>query len=170
MYSAENLSPAQARIPDRRLFAVKVFVAVAIVAAIALIVLAVNHHTPAVAATKVAQAPVIELEPRVNEFVTDDRYVLEVRVPGVRPVVRRGFDPMTRRSTITLSWTPPSTMDDQRRCTRLEWRTNGFARVIDIPDGLGKSEVTLKDGVLTISFPLHATYGETLLIPENSRP
>src|SRR4051812_29013362 len=39
-------------------------------------------------------------EPRLNEYVSEDRYVLEALVPGVNPEVHVNHDPLSRRAVL----------------------------------------------------------------------
>ena len=130
-----SLSPPR----DRRLDAVKIFViAFVLLAAAALIILWLvrNNASPAAAAAApAASAPAApearppqtpaEFEIRINEFVSDDHYVVEAVTPGVEPNVVLDGDPLTHRSTLTISGAPRGAeADPARRYSRQEWQAD----------------------------------------------
>jgi HSP20 family molecular chaperone IbpA len=150
---------------DRRLWAVRVFVLLtAVVLVAALVVFFALRRHPATASAAAPQplvplAPEVpgapaEAEPRLNQYLFADRFVVEAVVPGANPEVRISHDPLTRRNVLTLSWTPPARpAEDQALSTWREWELKGFRRTVVLPPDVSTPTRASRDGILTLTFP-----------------
>jgi HSP20 family molecular chaperone IbpA len=152
---------------DRRLVAVRAFVLVAIVlmaAAAVLVVLALRRPQSAPASPSPAKPVTAEgtppppppaSEPRINEYVSRNSWVVEVVSPGCKPEFRVDYSPLTRRPELIVSWSPTegTSADDGRRYSRREYRPVAYTRTVILPEGVTTPVATWINGILTLTFP-----------------
>lgn len=159
---------------DRRLFVLKFFVILTAVFAVGVLLFclwrrdslsAAPPSSPPASTAAVKTPPSREPELLVNQSLYEDRYVVEAVVPGVDPEVRVGCDPLTRRSMLTISWSPQARpdLDGKQRYSRREWQPSAFSRTLPLPDGVSTPDAVLKDGILTLSFPRSPSVEKTIL-------
>jgi HSP20 family molecular chaperone IbpA len=150
---------------DRRLWAVRLFVLLTGVVLVgALVVFFALRRHPATASSAAPQPLVpqgpeapgtpAEAEPRLNQYLFADRFVVEAIVPGANPEVRISYDAATRRNVLTFSWTPPTRpAEDPAHSVWCEWELKGFRRTVVLPPDVSTPARASRDGILTLTFP-----------------
>lgn len=92
--------------------------------------------------------------PKINEYLYEDRYVVEVVAPGMCPMARVTYDHSNWRPMLTVSWAPARPGDeDGRRYSRREWQPAAFTRTILLPHSVAPPKESRADGILRLTFP-----------------
>ena len=89
----------------------------------------------------------------MDVYATDDDFVLEANLPGVKP---DEVDITVENNTLTISGETRSSRNDGEGSTILsEIRRGRFTRTLTLPAGLepDKARATFEDGVLTLRIP-----------------
>jgi HSP20 family protein len=89
----------------------------------------------------------------MDVYATDDDFVLEANLPGVKP---EEVDITVENNTLTISGETRSSRKEEEGATILsEIRRGRFTRTLTLPAGLepDKAKATFEDGVLTLRIP-----------------
>ena len=88
----------------------------------------------------------------MDVYATDDDFVLEASLPGVKP---EEVDITVENNTLTISGETRSSRTEEGATILQEIRRGRFTRTMTLPAGLepDKARATFEDGVLTLRIP-----------------